>query len=203
MERGSDNNNNASSEKKRKKLFIKYRKNFCPFSWVKKVFFLRMFILALIFTLLFSVSIALRFPKLLSTQKFVQSSTKCTICQANDLTIRDTDDLTIRDIDSLSTKDILRAIHSTGVSANQLFDGVDIAKSSPGINKFVIGNPKIFYNKKKLSRLYFDNEFDDLNMPLSSIARMLPVIYIADVHPEYGTVGFLLNKPVYSSPQLS
>jgi putative AlgH/UPF0301 family transcriptional regulator len=32
------------------------------------------------------------------------------------------------------------------------------------------------------------------NMPIEDLAKLLPVIYVADVHIEYGTVGFQLNR---------
>jgi len=74
-----------------------------------------------------------------------------------------------------------------------LFPGVRIYKGPPTINKFIVANPKAFLEKSKMSKLYLniDSEIDslDLTTPLWQYAAMLPVIYIAETHPEYGTLG--------------
>lgn len=79
------------------------------------------------------------------------------------------------------------------ISPELLFPKVTLHKGPPTINKFIIANPKAFLEKSKMSKIYLnvDDGIESLDpsTPLWQYASMLPVIYIAETHPEYGTVG--------------
>ena len=75
------------------------------------------------------------------------------------------------------------------------FKGVQIERSSPTVCRYVIANPQAFLSNPGVASLYgFDAELLSLNTPLTDLAALLPVIYIAEEHPEYGTLGLMLNK---------
>lgn len=104
----------------------------------------------------------------------------------------------IEDLGRLSSKSALAAVCGSPVSipANLLFENVNVAKTAPSICKFIVANPKALYDKPLIASS-FGLDFDamDPKAPLTSLAPLLPVIYIADVHSEYGTLGYMLNKP--------
>ena len=75
------------------------------------------------------------------------------------------------------------------------YEGVDIVKSAPTVCKFVLGNPKALYDEPLIAKsVGLDFGALDPATPLTALAALLPVIYIADIHPEYGTLGFMLNR---------
>lgn len=100
---------------------------------------------------------------------------------------------TISDLRKLTTKAALLAV--CGPSIGGEYQDVDILKSAPTVCKFVIANPKAMYENPSIAKsVGLDFAAMDPATPLSSLAAKLPVIYIADNHPEYGTLGFMLNK---------
>lgn len=104
---------------------------------------------------------------------------------------------TVADLTRLSIKEALGAICGPKESLDDsfLFPEVEIVKQTPGPCKFIIANPKTFLQKPKIAKLYgLDVDAISPTTKLTTLAHMLPIIYIADVHPEYGTVGFALNK---------
>ena len=107
----------------------------------------------------------------------------------------------IDDLRRLSTKQALAAVcGQASEMAGHTYTNVDVVKSSPTVCKFVIGNPKALYENPLIAKsVGLDFAALDPAMPLSSLAAMLPVLYIADNHPEYGTLGFMLNKPTGQS----
>jgi hypothetical protein len=62
----------------------------------------------------------------------------------------------------------------------------------------------LYSQNPKMAKAYgVDIETISPNMPIEDLAKMLPVIYVADVHMEYGTVGFQLNRTMNDiSPEL-
>lgn len=104
---------------------------------------------------------------------------------------------TIAQLRSMSIKESLGAIcgPKTSRDSKLLIDGVSIKKSVPGPGNFIIANPRAFIANPKIASLYgLEPEDFDPSKPLTALANILPIIYIADVHPEYGTVGFMLHK---------
>lgn len=105
---------------------------------------------------------------------------------------------TIEEIKSLTSKEAIRAVlgGTLEIENEYLFDNVDILKSSPTITQYVIANPKVFIENSQLAKTYgVDVSELDLKQPASTLATILPVIYIADFDTEYGHLGYLLNKP--------
>ena len=106
-------------------------------------------------------------------------------------------DYTISDLRKLNTKAALLAccgdIDSIPVSVK--FENVNVEKSKPTYNRFIIANPKALLNDANVARSFGIN-LDSISesTPLSEIVAHLPVIYIADVHSEYGTMGYMLNN---------
>eukprot|EP01038_Epipyxis_sp_PR26KG_P016701 gene16701-22844_t len=122
------------------------------------------------------------------------------------------DSLCLSDLSNLSIKESLLAIsnfnHNNNIPSvtrepeslsqipqNYLFSSTDIVKSPPTVCRYIIGNPKSMINQPNIASLYGFNreEFNDKTI-LAELADHLPVIYIADTHPEYGTLGYMLNK---------
>lgn len=104
---------------------------------------------------------------------------------------------TVEDLPILSIKEALGAIcgPKESIEESLLFPEVAIQKQAPGPTKYIIANPKTFLQKPQVAKLYgLDLKDIKPSTKLTTLAHQLPVIYIADVHPEYGTVGFALNK---------
>ena len=105
--------------------------------------------------------------------------------------------LTFKDLRSLSVKEALNAIcgPSHDLEEKYKFPNTDIAKKAPTVCTYVIANPKAFFEKPRIAKAYgIDMESITPNTPLEDLAKLLPVVYIADVHTEYGTLGYQLNK---------
>ena len=104
--------------------------------------------------------------------------------------------LTVGDLGRLSTKAALLAVSGDAVLAPAYkYKGVDIVKSAPTVCKFVLGNPKALYENPMIAKsVGLDFASMDPTTPLTALAPLLPVVYIADWHSEYGTLGFMLNK---------
>jgi putative AlgH/UPF0301 family transcriptional regulator len=106
---------------------------------------------------------------------------------------------TIGDLGRMTTKAALLAVSGPAPSPdvkNYAFKGVDIVKSAPTVCRFVLGNPKALYENPLIAKsVGLDFSTLDMATPLSTLAPLLPVLYVADWHSEYGTLGFLLNKP--------
>ena len=103
--------------------------------------------------------------------------------------------LEVKDLKSLSVKEALNAVCSQEFDPKYLFPNTDIAKKAPTVCTYVIANPKAFFEKPRMAKAYgVDVENIPPNTPLSELAKILPVVYVADVHTEYGTLGYQLNK---------
>ena len=106
---------------------------------------------------------------------------------------------TVKDLKTLSTKAALSAVCGDRNLLKGEYryddDQVSVVKGAPTVNRFVVANPKAMLENPLISKsMGLDFDTIDPKLPLSKLATELPVIYIADVHPEYGTMGFMLNK---------
>ena len=108
---------------------------------------------------------------------------------------------TIRDLRKLTTKTALLAVCGLPSSLplrddkSFYYEDVDILKSAPTMCRFVLANPKAMYDEPLIAKsVGLDFSTLDPATPLTALAALLPVIYIAEVHPEYGTLGYILNK---------
>lgn len=69
----------------------------------------------------------------------------------------------------------------------------------PTVNRYLIANPQTFFGDEHLLRSFnidvrtVENDFNDNGGDLSVLAKFLPVIYVANVHSEFGWLGFQLN----------
>lgn len=105
--------------------------------------------------------------------------------------------LQVKDLKSLSVKEALNAVcgQSHDLEEKYKFPNTDIAKKAPTVCTYVIANPKAFFEKPRMAKAYgVDVENIDPRMPLEDLAKILPVVYVADVHTEYGTLGYQLNS---------
>lgn len=106
--------------------------------------------------------------------------------------------LTAGDIPSLSVKEAINAVCGPveDIPPKYLIPNTDVVKSVPTPCRFIIANPKAFMEQPRIAKMYgFDiDEIGGPSIPVEKLVYHLPVIYIADVHPEYGTLGFVLNK---------
>ena len=73
---------------------------------------------------------------------------------------------------------------------NSLFPSTTVS-SSPALHRYLLANPSYFLNDPEFAAAYgvttFVNEFE--------LCQQLPVIYMTEIHPEYGVLGFQLNSP--------
>lgn len=69
----------------------------------------------------------------------------------------------------------------------------------PTVNRYLIANPQTFLNDENLLAAFsidvrtIERDFNDAGGDLSVLAKHLPVIYVANVHSEFGWLGFQLN----------
>lgn len=69
----------------------------------------------------------------------------------------------------------------------------------PTVNRYLIANPQTFLNDENLLAAFnidvgaIEKDFNDAGGDLSVLAKYLPVIYVANVHSEFGWLGFQLN----------
>lgn len=107
-----------------------------------------------------------------------------------------TNSYTLSDLGKLNTKAALLAFCGDvdSIPASAKFENVNVEKSKPTYNRFIIANPKALLNDANVART-FGIDLDSISgaTPLTEIAARLPVIYIADVHSEYGTMGYMLT----------
>ncbi len=106
---------------------------------------------------------------------------------------------TVKDLKKLSTKAALSAVCGDRSLLKNEYryddDVVNVVKGAPTVNRFVVANPKAMLENPLIAKAAgLDFDAIDPLLPLSKLAEELPVIYIADVHSEYGTMGFMLNK---------
>ena len=103
------------------------------------------------------------------------------------------DDALVADMKYLSVKETIRAVRTKQTISK--FHDVNIVKAAPSISRIIVANPKSFFENPSIAKLYgFDVDAVDSTTPLAKLAPILPVIYVAETHPEYGTLGFLLNR---------
>ena len=106
---------------------------------------------------------------------------------------------TVGDLEKLTTKAALASVlgpsELLSPEARYADNTVNVMKEIPTVNRFVVANPKAMLENPLIAKSV-DLDFDtlDASMPLTKLAEKLPVIYLADQHPEYGTLGFILNK---------
>lgn len=104
---------------------------------------------------------------------------------------------TVQDLRKLSTKAALSAVcgDRSLLRDDCRYNEVSVVKGAPTVNRFVVANPKAMLENPLIAKTVgLDFDAIDASMPLSKLADELPVIYIADVHSEYGTMGLMLNK---------
>eukprot|EP00601_Ochromonadales_sp_CCMP2298_P004407 CAMPEP_0173191992 /NCGR_PEP_ID=MMETSP1141-20130122/13185_1 /TAXON_ID=483371 /ORGANISM="non described non described, Strain CCMP2298" /LENGTH=260 /DNA_ID=CAMNT_0014116227 /DNA_START=87 /DNA_END=869 /DNA_ORIENTATION=+ len=97
----------------------------------------------------------------------------------------------------MTIKQVLAAIRGDIDPSQQdkLFPRVAISRSVPTVTQYMIANPVSFFQSPETASQYgVDVASIAPDTPLKDLASMLPVIYLADVHPEYGTVGYQLNR---------
>jgi putative AlgH/UPF0301 family transcriptional regulator len=89
---------------------------------------------------------------------------------------------------------------NTEILAKKSFPHCSVRPSvfSPTINRYVIANPLHFFKDKQLLDAFGIN-LEEIEAQfvsqgkLSILAKFLPVVYIANVHSEFGWLGFQLN----------
>mmetsp|Transcript_15046 Transcript_15046/g.22230 ORF Transcript_15046/g.22230 Transcript_15046/m.22230 type:complete len:309 (-) Transcript_15046:484-1410(-) len=105
----------------------------------------------------------------------------------------------VSDLSDLSVREVLASVCGNNRENYRerglLFNNVDIFKGSPTVGKFIIANPKGFCSKPIVAKSHgFDVESLLPTASLESLDYQLPVVYIADIHPEYGTLGYMLHR---------
>ena len=106
---------------------------------------------------------------------------------------------TVGDLKKLTTKAALASVRGPSNllsgEARYPVNDVSVMREVPTINRFVVANPKAMMENPEIAKsVGLDFDALDASMSLEELAEKLPVIYVADVHPEYGTMGFMLNK---------
>lgn len=108
----------------------------------------------------------------------------------------------IADLSGLSVREALASVCGKDKDVREsyrerglLFNNVDIFKGSPTVGKFIIANPKGFFGKPIVAKSHgFDVGSLSSSASLESLDYQLPIVYIADIHPEYGTLGYMLHR---------
>lgn len=105
---------------------------------------------------------------------------------------------TAQDLLSLPVKEAINAVCGdvSDLAPKYVIPNTGVVKAAPTPCRYVVANPKAFLEQPKIARLYgFDiDEIGGLDTSAERLAAHLPVIYVADVHTEYGTLGLMLNK---------
>ena len=105
---------------------------------------------------------------------------------------------TVSDLNDMSVKEVLREIAGplTNLPSCEVVPNSDVVKAAPTVCKYIIANPKAFFDSEEIATYHgVDLQSFAPSTPLVDLAKHLPVLYIADIHSEYGTLGFLLNRP--------
>lgn len=93
-------------------------------------------------------------------------------------------------LNEMSTIDALKyVVRELNISTHDLFENVEKLQNSPTINTYIIANPKVFLSKSHISKFYTDFDFSVETITVQKLLSILPVIYIAEQHPEYGILG--------------
>lgn len=105
------------------------------------------------------------------------------------------------DLRSMKLDDALGAICGFRNITDQtlLFPGSTIQTRAPTPNQYIIANPITFFENLDFARAFGVNpsavaEQYNQNQDINILASWLPVIYIADYNPDYGFLGFHLNR---------
>eukprot|EP01039_Chlorochromonas_danica_P006237 gene6237-6876_t len=94
------------------------------------------------------------------------------------------------------TEDTSSSSSSTS-SRHYLFPQVEVVLDSPSINRYLLANPRSFLSHPELAKQYgCDLTLLQHATDYFTLLRQLPVIYIADIHSELGSLGLQLNKQV-------
>lgn len=128
---------------------------------------------------------------------------------SSDFHIRSSGFSFLEELDELSFGEALSAVcgHSNVTDVSLLFPGTEArpSKFAPTINRFVIANPLEFFADERMVNFFqidlqaVENDYKQAGNDLSALAKYLPVVYLADVHSELGTLGFQLNLREYES----
>ena len=105
---------------------------------------------------------------------------------------------TVADLRDMSVKDTLKEIAGPlyTLPSTEIVPNSDVVKAAPSVCKYIIANPKAFLENEEIAKYHgLELAAFSPSTPLVDLAKHLPVLYIADVHSEYGTLGFLLNRP--------
>ena len=93
--------------------------------------------------------------------------------------------LRVSDLAGISVKDSLRACcGAVDIASKDILTTCEVVKAPPTICKFIIANPKAFFDNKDIARFHgLDVDAFNSSTPLSRLAMHLPVIYIAGRKP--------------------
>ena len=103
--------------------------------------------------------------------------------------------LVARKLSSLSLPQNINQLLGIHSETSTLFEGVHRHPSAPSACQFIIANPAKFLKQPALLS-QFNVKIGDQSeeATVDYLVRALPVLYIADKHMEYGTLGYVLNK---------
>ena len=102
---------------------------------------------------------------------------------------------TIADLEVMNVKEALRSVRGVACDSTFRFTNTDVMRSPPTVCRYLIANPKGFFENPAAAKFHgVDLSLISKDTLLSDLASILPVIYVADVHPEYGTLGLVLNS---------
>jgi hypothetical protein len=109
----------------------------------------------------------------------------------------------IDDIESKPLSEVMRAVcgYDNVTDPSWLFSQVELLPPPirPTVNRFLLANPKNLFTSSRVLKFLnlnvdqIEEEYLANQRDLSILAKYLPVIYIADMHSEYGTLGLQLN----------
>ena len=87
---------------------------------------------------------------------------------------------TVGDLSNMNVKEVLRAVAGDQISVKDTIANCDVVKTSPTICKFIIANPKAFFESKDIAKYHgFETDKFNASTPLASLTKHLPVLYIA------------------------
>ena len=102
---------------------------------------------------------------------------------------------TVADLEVLSVQQALTEIIGSNTYKGKLYPRVELVRSAPTVCQYVLANPIAFFRSPRLAATFgIHTDTIKKTTPLQELARILPVIYIADSHSDYGTLGFQLNN---------
>ena len=101
------------------------------------------------------------------------------------------------DVATLPVEECFRAVCGNRCDEALRYPGTDVIMKPPTVCKFVIGNPRAFMdpeNEQAALAYGFDQRTISASDSAETLAAQLPVVYVADMHSEFGTLGLQLNR---------